>query len=271
MMKFLVTLLTLFWLVGCSQSAKESAMAPTSMMKAVSAEDSTAPSSMPEASATTTPAMIAYEHTLHVDVPESDVAVLYTKAQSLCKNGECAILESNVDTGESYQGSLKLRAKPAKIDAIIKALSAQGEVVNHSISGEDLALPISDATKKLSMLQTYRDSLETLLKRPNVDIDSLIKINQQLAQVQSDIESLSGEKTHLELRVKTEILNILIVSETNRSFYAPIQHTLSAFKSTLAAGISALIATIAFVLPFGLVVWLGRKGWSVFKREKKVL
>ncbi len=218
-----------------------------------------------EASTKASPSTIAYEHTLHLDVPESEVAVRYHTAQSLCKRDECAILESNLDTGEVFEGSLKLRAKPATIDAIIKALSPQGEVINHNVRGEDLALPISDATKKLSMLQTYRNSLEGLLKRHNVDIDSLIKINQQLAQVQSDIESLSGEKAHLELRVKTEILNISIVSETNRSFYAPIKHTLSEFKSTLASGISALIGIIAFVLPFGIVLWLGRRGWRWFK------
>lgn len=254
MFNLIGVILVVFFLFGCSESAENPTKAPS--------EKNISENSKPSQ-------MLAYEHTLSMDVPETQVSILYNMTQSLCNSNDCVILESNLDRGEEFRGTLKIRAKPEKIQDIIKILGSKGDVVNHTVRGEDLAVPISDSEKKLSMLKEYRSSLEALQKRQNVSIDSIIKINQQLAQVQSEIETLSGEKAHLELRVKTEVLNVYIISENNRSFLAPIKHTITEFKSTFSTGISVLISIIAFLLPFAVFLWFIRMGWRKLKLMNK--
>jgi len=254
MLKWIGGIFVIFFLFGCSESVEKSTKTSSENMISEKSQSSQ---------------MLAYEHFLNLDVPEEQVAILYNTSQSLCNTDECMILESNLDRGEKFRATLKIRAKAEKIQNIIKILSAKGDVVNHSIRGEDLAVPISDSEKKLSMLKEYRSSLEALQKRQNINLDALIKINQQIAQVQSEIEALSGEKAHLELRVKTEVLNISITSENNRSFWSPIKHTMIEFKSTFSTGISVLITIIAFLLPFAVVLWIITVGWEKIKFTKK--
>jgi hypothetical protein len=182
------------------------------------------------------------------------------------------ILGSELDTGRYVSAELKFRAKPNGIQKIISVLSSQGEVISQSTKAEDLAAPIEDSAKKLAMLIDYRSKLEALLGHANNTIDTLIKVNKELAQVQSDIEALTGQRTHLLQRVETEILNVTISSIHNRSFWKPILIAFSEFGSDFSKGVSGAITGIAYLIPWGLTllafIWIGRILWSHWKRPK---
>ena len=51
------------------------------------------------------------------------------------------------------------------------------------------------------------------------DVDALIKVNRELAQVQSEIKAAEAKKAHLLERVETEILDVRISSDEKRSFW----------------------------------------------------
>jgi hypothetical protein len=143
------------------------------------------------------------------------------------------------------------------------------------MTAEDLAKPIADSKKKLEMLNDYRSKLESLRTRASTDVDALIKVNKELAEVQSAIEAETGTDSELMQRVDTELLNISISSQAQRAFWRPISDAFTDFKSNLSDGISSVVTALAYLLPWGLTLLIlglaGRKLWLALKRRTKVL
>lgn len=209
---------------------------------------------------------LAYSHAMTVEVEEGKVQAAFEAGQAACAAAAadlCAILESEISTGETLRATLKVRAKPAGIAKVRAAFKGQGEITEQSSSAEDLAAPISDGEKKLSMLKDYRTKLEGLRDRAGNDVDALIKVNQELASVQAELESAAGEQAHLMQRVDTEILTVIIDGGQNASFGKPIKLAFKKFGTNLAEGTAAAVTVVAFLLPWAVavavLVWIGRR------------
>lgn len=252
---FLVMVLALITVTGCSKKDG---------------------SSINKASEKNANRLMAYAHAIHVDTEEEKVVSVYEAAMKACREAiseHCVVLESRLNTGRNTSAELKFRAKPAGIQKLIVAISTQGEIVNQSTTAEDLARPIEDTSKKLELLRDYQTRLEALRPRTGNNIDALIKLNNELAKTQSEIESLAGEKSHLILRVETEVLGISVTSLHDKSFWAPISAALSNFLGHLSVGLSSAITAVAYLVPwlltFLVFAWLGRKMWVRRKYAKK--
>jgi flagellar biosynthesis chaperone FliJ len=220
-----------------------------------------------------TASFLAYEHAVSIVTEGDRLAALFEAAQAACRQAaaeQCTILESQLNTGRGVSASLRFRAKPEGIQKVLAVLTAQAKVSNQSTTAEDLEAPIADSTKKLAMLKDYRDKLEALRARGSNDIDALIKLNRELAQVQSDIESYEGTRAHLMQRVDTEILRVSMESADEQTFWGPIRNALEDFAGHLSQGFSMAITTIAFCTPWvlllALVLVLVRALW---RRRKK--
>ena len=217
---------------------------------------------------------LAYEHTVIVDTAEEKLQELFSTVQSKCREftaDACEILESRVSTGRTPHASLKLRLKPAGVQRILAVLNQGGTVVEQSTTAEDLAVPIADTQRRLSLKTDYRSKLEDLRKQASKDIDALIKVNRELSDVQSEIEALNGTNTNLLRRVDTEVVNISLFSGRSREFFRPIADSISDFGSNLSQAIAAAVTAIAFLVPWALilalVIWFTRKLWSRRRRR----
>ena len=261
MKRLLLPLGILLAVSACAKKEESAAMAPAATVAS--------------APAGRTSSFLAYEHSLSVDTEEQEVATIFEAAQAACRDTAdelCTVLESRISSGRSASASLKFRARPNGIRKIVAALSKQAEVTNQSTTAEDLAVPITDAAKKLAMLKDYRSKLEALRGRAGNDVDALIKVNRELAQVQSELEAREGTHAHLVQRVETEILNVFIRSVEHRAFWKPIGFAISDFAGNLSQGISIAITGIAFLTPWAMLlviaVWGGRKLWRRRKGAK---
>jgi hypothetical protein len=274
MKRALLSVITLLLLAGCSnRDMQEYGVQPLAKPAAapVAALAQGKVAREPSASA-----YLAYEHSLQVDTEESKVAGIHEAAQAACRDAvgdHCVILESRIGTGQYASASLKFRAEAAGIEKIIAALNQHGEITNRSTTAEDLAAPIADTEKSLAMLKDYRTRLEALRGKASNDIDALIKVTHELAEVQSQIESAQGEHAHLLQRVQTQILQVQINSSSRPPFWRPINHAGSRFSAHLSEGIASVITATAYLLPWllllGIVVLLVRKLWRRLKNGKK--
>lgn len=235
-----------------------------------------APAAMQNESAEKQGQSLAYEHSIEIDTREAQVGAIFESAQAVCKEAvsdQCVLLESRLHAGQSVSATLKFRAKPSGIRKLLDALTAQGDVTSRSTMAEDLAKPIEDSSRKLEMLRDYQSRLEALRARASENIDSLIKLNRELAQVHSEVEALTAQKAQLVQRVETEVLNVRIGSIHNRSFWTPASHALSGFGSSLSDALSSAITGVAYLVPWSLVLlafaWGGRKLWVFINRAKK--
>jgi hypothetical protein len=228
------------------------------------------------APATKSAALLAYEHSIEVDAQEKQVPQLFASAQQMCAadtDNACVVLESRISAGEGAHANLKFRAKGAGIAKLIDGMSKQAEILNRSSVAEDLAAPIGDANKKLQMLKDYRTKLEALQGRATADVESLIKLTRELAQVQSEIEALSGTQAKMMERVETEILTVHIQSVRNKSLWRPIANAGSEFGSNLSSAAASTIVATAFILPWAVFLllagWGIRKLWRLWRKPSK--
>jgi hypothetical protein len=251
-------LVLLFSAVGCSQN-------PEHMSAGVGAASEAKP-------AATANRHLAYEHTLAIEADDDKIAPLFDAVQAACLAAvteSCAVLEARIARGEYASASLKFRASAAGIRKLIEVLSAEGEIASRSTTAEDLAGPIEDSAKKLAMLNDYRAKLEALRDRSSADVDSLIKLTRELAQVQSEVESLTGSHAQLVQRVETEILNVGISSFHNQSFWSPIGNSTSDFAENLSEAIAMFITSLAYLLPWVLLAILAIWIWRKWRNRKK--
>lgn len=253
-----VVMLVLLSALGCQQ--KNAHMAP-----------SAAAAPRPEAPASAN-RYLAYEHSVGIEAPEDKIGPLFEAAQAACRAAtaeSCAILEARISTGDYASAQLRFRATAKGVQKLIEVLAADGEVSSRSTTAEDLAGPIEDNAKKLRMLTDYREKLEALRTRSSADVDSLIKLTRELAQVQGEIESLTGSQAHLVQRVETEILTVSISSNRSPSFWRPIADSASEFSGNLSEAIATFITGIAYLLPWMLLLVAGIWGWRKWRRRRR--
>lgn len=211
---------------------------------------------------------LAYERSITIDSSEDKIVGLFESFQKNCRDASadaCTVLDSNIEMSRNPSARIKFRAKPKGIQKLVDSIGKQGEIFEQSTRAEELATPLMDASKQLEMLKDYRSKLEALLNRKNLDADSLIKLNKELSQAQSEIETQAGKQAFLNQRLETEILNVSIVTYRNLSFWNPITRSVQDFGTNLSEGISSAIIGIAFLIPWLILllflVWLGRKLW----------
>jgi hypothetical protein len=214
------------------------------------------------------PRLLAYEHFVNIDAAPNQVAAIHDAGVAACRAATaagCTLLESRIDSEPEASASLKFRARPDVVPTLLAALGKQAGIAGHSTRVEDLSGPIADTARQLAMLEDYRNRLEALRSRAGNDVDALIKVNRELADVQSRFEAEDGKRAVLARRVDNEILNVSIRSDRHRPFWAPIRRSLAEFGSNLSQGISIAIAGVAYLLPWlvmiAILTWVVRRLW----------
>lgn len=259
---FIIFMMAMLALTACSEKKEISTDGVPSM-----ASDS-------ESSQRESKKFLAYEHFVSIDTTEEDLAHAYKKTIATCvndKENSCTILDSNISSGNYVSARIKLRIKPRGVIGIIESATSNGSVINESTHVEDLAQPITDNEQRLKMLESHRDRLLALQEKAVNDIESLIKISEELSKVQAELESAKGQNAHLLQRVNMDIVNINFVVEANRSFWKPVSKSFSQFSNRLSDGISDSIRGVAYLLPWSIVVVLALFFFRfLWRRGKKI-
>ncbi len=216
---------------------------------------------------------LAYSHSMKIDVAEDKIRAAFDAGQAACRAAAadlCAILESEIRSGKEASATLKFRARPAGIAKLRTVFSGQGDVTEQATVAEDLAGPITDNEKKLSMLKEYRAKLETLQGRASSDVDALIKVTRELSEVQAELETIAGTQAQLKERVDTEILTVDITAGYRGASFKPIAHAFSEFGAHLSEGTATAITGAAVLIPWliviGLGTWIGR---ALLRRRRR--
>jgi hypothetical protein len=214
---------------------------------------------------------LAYQHHVDVDVPDDKVAQVFEAGQAACRalvTEQCTIMQAQLSGSASDQAasaSLTIRALPAAIPKLLATFATRGEITRQSTRAEELSGPLEDQAKKLALLKDYRDKLEGLRTRAANDIDSLIKVNHELAQVQGELEAATGAQAALQRRVDTELLEVKITSQRHQAFWRPIGQAADQFGTSLSQGTAIAISATAYLIPWilllSLAIWIGRKLW----------
>jgi len=217
-------------------------------------------------------ATLATTRHVQMEVAADAVSTLFNATQAACvadAASQCTVLKSGLTTGEHPRADLTLRAAPEGIARVLAKLRVNGGLVAESATSEDLAAPIVDTERQMAMAREYRDSLLALRAKGSNDIKTMMSVNEELARVQSQLESATGERAHLQQRIATETLTVAIAAsgDGQRQAWAPLSRALHEFGANLGQAAAAAITFLAWAIPWALVLlplawglrWLWRR------------
>jgi predicted RNA-binding protein with PIN domain len=198
---------------------------------------------------TSTPnAMLAYEHSLQVELPGGQLDKRVASVQEACitaRFASCQIL--NIWRDEKTVATLKMRVSPDGVEPLIALTSEEGgRVLRRETSAEDLAEAISDNRRQESMLSSYAKRMDELSKRRDISVSDLITLAREQAEVEKKREALQQEAAQQTRRIETHLLSIHFAEEgvSEDSF-------ISRFAEMLGRFLRGVVSIVEFVL-YGL-------------------
>jgi hypothetical protein len=211
---------------------------------------------------------VAYEHQIELDIPAGHARQVSEAVQQACaalpEHG-CTLLEASIRGGAAAGASVKMRITPDGVNKVLRALDGRGKVMTQSTRGEDLAEPVQDAERKLSMLTGYRDQLQALARQRALDPEALIKLHRELAEVQSEIDNAATSRAQLRRRVDTELLTVSMYEHATPVQASGVKRAVEDFGDDLLHGVAMLITFVASTIPFALA---GTAGYVVWRRVR---
>jgi len=185
---------------------------------------------------------LAYKHDISITLEKSKLAKVFKSVIDTCTadtEHNCIIMESQLTGGDYAYGIVRLRVSPKGVPKYRKLAADEGDVASETTEAEDLTDAVVDTEKRLEMLASYQAKLKELEKNPNIDIESLIKIASEIAEVQTQIE---------------------------------LSEALSSFVSDLSEGLAILITASAYLLPWLIVIGfiVGFIRFLIIKRKTKL-
>jgi len=261
------------FLAACSKPAgtADPAAAASTLSPARKSIDAAAPAAASSAAA----ARLAITRHVQVELPGERIEPLYQALQAACAADAadgCVVLRAAYRGGSWIEADLTLRAAPAGVQKLLAQLHGSGGVAAESMVGEDLAAPIVDGQRRIAMTREYRDSLVALRDRQGTNIDALIRINQELAQAQSQLEAATGESAHLQQRVDTQVLTVKMTAPGDDHRPSPVAGALRDFGRDFGQASAAVITFVAWALPWLVLVvpvaW-GVRAWRARVRARR--
>jgi hypothetical protein len=207
---------------------------------------------------------LAYEHEVGLEIPAGHTRKVSDAVQQACAalpERGCTLLEASIRGGPAPGATVRMRIRPDGVHEVLRALDGRGKVVTQSSKAEDLAEPVQDADRKMAMLTNYRDQLQTLARRRALDADALIKLNRELAEVQSGIEKAATSRAQLQRRVDTELLTVAMYENAKVEQSSRVRQAVDDFGADLLHGVAMLITFVASTIPFALAGMLGYLLW----------
>lgn len=170
--------------------------------------------------------------------------------------------------GNPGRAELTLRIPANRLDGVLDGVKALGEARDTTISSADVTMQSQDINARITALETSVDRLLSLLERAT-DTDTLITIERELSQRQSELEGLRAQKRYLDDQVSMSTLVVYLVAEQDApvddpdNFWTGLQLGWDAFVAfwagvLVALGVLAPWLVLLGVIAFALVLIIKR-------------
>ncbi|HEY5808649.1 MAG TPA: DUF4349 domain-containing protein [Povalibacter sp.] len=226
---------------------------------------------------------LAYEHTITIELNKDLLTARIEEVQNACRADKqfgCTLLDVSVSSDEQIpSGSLRMRIAPGGVDTIVATASNGGKVASRTTHAEDLAEPVADTERQLTLLTTHRGRLEDFMKNKALTVDQLITVSKELATVQTQIEQFSTTRANLRRRIDTDLLNISMTLPRldYRAEQSPVLDALRSFGSDLKQALANVISFFAVLVPWLIVIvpclllfrWTWRRMGTWLRRRER--
>lgn len=221
---------------------------------------------------------VIYTANLRIEVKNYQETVDHIQAQVSDRGGYIA--ESNMREGSedgSVSGRITVRVPQDKFEEFIQLVEDESSnVLESSTSGQDVTEEYVDLESRLESKRVVEERLLSFMEEAE-ETEDLLKISDDLGEVQQEIEEITGRMNYLENKVDLATVTINIQEnnvsisgdknlntweKTKQQFMKSINFLLSAFSGLFVfiAGSSPVLIILGII---GLVVF-----WMIRKRKK---
>lgn len=287
-MKNVLSLVLLVFLVACGQQASEVAMENTRMAAAPmakmaadavlgGAEQSMTEVSEPNQQPAELKKYIALRHHLNVEMPAENMQTGFDAALKHCETLNCQILSANFMKQTPYSppsASLSVRIPPRNVEIFLSGLAKDGDIIQHMREAEDKTNQVVDTDARIKNLTELRDRLRTMLGDKSAKFKDIIEVERELANTQSQLDSLLSMRKMLRLETDFVALNVNFSAKqgiTEQGFFAPVARALKEAGHVMMESLGSVITFVMTAIPWFLLgiplVLLARKFWQKMKTK----
>lgn len=221
-----------------------------------------------------------------IDMTSNDVASTVTAVSVIATTRNGFVQTSSTSDDEEGKASayVIIRVPSNVFEATMTEIKALGvHVNNESISGEDVTEQYTDVSARLTAAKAQEAQYLIILKSAET-VGEILAVQEHLAIVRADIESLQGQINYLTNRTDLATISVMISEEptaetASDSKFDPARDANSAVAFVIVLGQQALSVLIwvaiigaAVGIPLGivaLIVWLIARGRNVSSKRRR--
>ncbi len=189
-------------------------------------------------------------------------------------HGYAANLTASTPEGASRSLRDSLRIPTDQLAPALSEIKALGRVENETQSGEEVTQQHSDFSARLKNSRDTEDRLRAILQQRTGKIEEVLTVEQEIASVRGDIESMEAQQKALEHRVDFATIDLQLTEEYKAQPELPAPSFGNRLHKALVVGFRNFAAVIGGIVLFiaeygptllflaallGLPVWLIRR------------
>ncbi|MFA6432051.1 MAG: DUF4349 domain-containing protein [Candidatus Margulisiibacteriota bacterium] len=199
---------------------------------------------------------IIYSSNLKLKV--KDVSKTIEEIKALTKKNKGYIGSSSIekDANETKSGQIIVRVPPEKLEDAIALIKKMGDVVEDSMTGEDITKDYYDLQARAVNSQKFETRLLLLLETKTTKVKDMLEVEKELARVRSEIESFQGQIRYYNNLVGMATITVDLYEEgvnlpARGNILQPIIDTFSAAFGSFFASVGEIL-----ILIFGAAPWV---------------
>jgi len=170
----------------------------------------------------------------------------------------------NADTAEDSARSLRasLRIPAPELAAGVAEIKTLGRVQNETQSGEEVTQQHEDLVARLTTSRGTEERLRAILQQRTGKVSDVLEVEEEIARVRGEIESMEAEQKNLEHRVDFATIDIQFSEDYKAPLSSPDNSALTRIHNSFVAGYrnatDTLLGFLLFFEEYGptIFIWL---------------
>jgi len=170
----------------------------------------------------------------------------------------------NADTAENSARSLRasLRIPAPELAAGVADIKTLGRIQNEIQSGEEVTQQHEDLVARLTTSRGTEERLRAILQQRTGKVSDVLEVEEEIARVRGEIESMEAEQKTLEHRVDFATIDIQFTEEYKAQLNSPDNSALTRIHNAFVAGYhnatDTLLGFLLFFEEYGptILIWL---------------
>ena len=164
------------------------------------------------------------------------------------------------NAARSFQASLRVPAP--ELSSALGDFKALGRVENESQSGEEVTQQHTDLVERLKTARDTEERFRAILQQRTGKLEEVLQVEEQIARVRGEIESMEAELKALEHRVDFATVDLQLTEEYSARLSSPSVSVSNRMHNAFVAGLlnasATLLGIVLFLEEYGpvLLIWL---------------